>query len=210
MYPMTAHHFVTPEQQSHAQRLGTWAFIASEILLFGGLFTAYTAYRLTKPAAFAEASPHLYQSIAITNTAILLISSLTMALAVHAAKAAATRLTASLLAATAALGLAFLILKAFEYRLDYTDAILPGLHFDPTHVADPPAAARFFLLYLFMTGLHALHLTAAVILAATAATLAATGRFKLGPTTILEPLGLYWHFVDVLWVFLLPLLYFIK
>jgi cytochrome c oxidase subunit 3 len=202
--------YETAEQQGEANRLGMWLFIASEILLFGGLFTGYTAYRLTRDDGFAEASGHLYAWIGIVNTVVLLLSSLTMALAVNAVHARLRRASAWLLAMTAALGLGFLALKGVEYALDYRESVVPVLNFDASKFDHPAGARLFFTFYYIMTGLHATHLIVAVALVAISAVRAARGTLTLGPTGATEPLGLYWHLVDIIWVFLLPLLYFLS
>lgn len=210
MHPVIASHFVSVEQQRDTHRLGMWAFLASEVLLFGGLFTGYTAYRSLHGEGFVEGSEHLYQSIGLANTAVLLISSLTMALGVHAAREGRRQLTVWLLSATATLGLAFLALKVGEYILDYRESIVPGVRFDESAFEDVQGARLFFLLYFIMTGLHAVHLLAAVSVVSVSAVLVRFERLHLGPTTLLEPIGLYWHLVDLIWVFLLPMLYLIS
>lgn len=192
--------------RGEAPALGMWTFLATEVLFFGGLFAAYTIYRVSFPAAFAAASHHLYFWIGAANTLILLLSSFTMALAVHAAAAGRDRRTWRLLLVTAALGLTFLALKAVEYYLDYHDGLVPGASFRPAWPASPQAE-MFFVLYFLATGLHAVHLVIGVGLIAAAA---AAVRFRWPlrhAATKVEMLGLYWHFVDVVWVFLFPLLY---
>ncbi len=206
-----AHHFVSAEQQQRAVRLGMWTFLAGEVLLFSGLFTAYTIYRVLHPAAFAEASQHLYASIGITNTVVLLISSCTMALAVHTAEKRRLGATVGLLVTTATLGALFLALKAVEYGLDYREELVPNLTpggFSILRFEHPRESEMFFVLYFIMTGLHAVHLTVGVALVFGAAALVRMRRLELGEPSPLEPLALYWHLVDVIWVFLLPLLYF--
>ncbi len=189
-----------------APALGMWTFLATEVLFFGGLFAAYTIYRVSFPDAFARASQHLYFWIGAANTLILLLSSLSMALAVHAAQEGNDRRTARLLLLTAALGLCFLVLKGVEYTLDAHDGLVPGAHFRP----DWPASRQsemFFVLYFLTTGLHAVHLIIGVGLVAGAA---AAIRFRWplrNVATKVEMLGLYWHFIDIVWVFLFPLLY---
>lgn len=210
MDQVISHQFVSAEQQKETTRLGMWTFLASEVLFFGALFTGYTVYRIEFHDGFAEASGHLYRWIGIGNTAVLLVSSLTMALAVHAAVAGRRSLTAGLLGMTALLGAVFLAVKGVEYRLDYHDAIVPVLRFDAAKFEHPGQAAMHLVFYFIMTGLHAVHLLAAVAVAGVCAVRTGAGSLGLGEGTRLEALGLYWHFVDVVWVFLLPLLYFIK
>ena len=201
-----AEQFDDLEQQHHAAELGMWVFLATEVLFFGGLFTGYTVYRIAYPEAFFEASHHLYMWIGAVNTGVLLISSLTMALAVHAATEGARRTTLAWLAATAALGLAFLAIKAVEYRLDYLDGLVPGAAF--TYTGPYPEHVELFMtLYFVMTGLHALHM---VIGVACLAVLALTVTRMKTPDRLATPIemtGLYWHFVDIVWIFLFPLLY---
>lgn len=185
------------EQQREAARLGMWAFLASEVLLFGALFTAYTVYRSAYPAAFTEASRHLWLSIGAVNTALLLVSSVTMSLAILAAEAGRRRAVALLLLATALIGLLFLGLKGVEYWLDYRGGIVPGARFHEARFADPGPSALFFVLYFALTGAHVLHLLAGILLVLGLLVLHARGRLK--PQQV-ELGGLYWHFVDVVWI----------
>lgn len=187
-------------QRLHADTLGMWLFLATEVMMFGGLFLAIAAYRWLHPEAAREAARHLHMLIGAGNTAVLLTSSFTMALA-HAADAAGARREARIaLAVTAALGLTFLAVKAFEYSLEIRDGVLPGLS---SAVLRDPQALLFINLYYVTTGLHAVHLTIGVLWAAG---LAVRGRvLESGLKTGLA--GLYWHFVDVVWVFLYPVLY---
>jgi cytochrome c oxidase subunit III len=189
-----------------APALGMWTFLATEVLFFGGLFAAYTIYRVSFPDAFAKASHHLYFWIGAANTLVLLLSSFSMAMAVHAAAAEDHRGTARLLLITAALGLGFLVLKGVEYSLDAHDGLVPGAHFRPDWPASRQAE-MFFVLYFLTTGLHAIHLVVGVSLVVAAA-VAIRFRWPLRHVaTKVEMLGLYWHFVDIVWVFLFPLLY---
>lgn len=209
-----AEQFDDLQQQRHASELGMWTFLATEILFFGGLFTAYTLYRLNFPKDFTEASHHLYTSIGAINTAILLISSLTMALAVHAAGDSVNsdrqrRALTWLLVATALLGCAFLALKGVEYYLDFDEHLVPLIDF---HYKGPASAAHvelFMLLYFIMTGIHALHMLIGIGLVCTLIGMNRRSYFKTHTTTPVEMIGLYWHFVDIIWIFLLPLLYLI-
>lgn len=201
-----AEQFEEPEQQRTAATLGMWVFLATEVLFFGGLFLGYTVYRYNYPHVFAAASNHTLVLIGSINTAVLLISSFVMVLAVRAAERR-ERLEASFfLALTASLGFAFLGLKGFEYYQEIKEGLLPGPHF---HFEGPePAVARmFFYLYFVMTGLHAIHVTVGVaLLALTALRVLATLQPERLSTTV-DLLGLYWHFVDIVWVFLFPLIY---
>jgi cytochrome c oxidase subunit 3 len=195
------------EQRHRAASLGVWVFLAGEVLFFGGLFVGYTVYRLQYPDAFHATSRHLYLWIGAVNTAVLLTSSLTVALAVHAAAAGERGRTLRLLLATIGLATIFLVLKAVEYSLDYRDGLVPVLHFEPAHIGADPAHAQLFLsFYFIMTGLHALHVTAGILVMAGLAGLIAW-RGVGDHANAVEMTGLYWHFVDIVWLFLFPLLY---
>ena len=203
-----AHHFDDLEQQHEASRLGMWAFLVTEVMFFGGLFTAYTVYRGWYPAAFAQASHHLDVRLGAINTGVLIGSSLTMALAIHAAQTARRRAQVFHLLATIALGTAFLVIKSFEYADKWHHHLMPGPGFRWT---GPEAAhARiFFSLYFVMTGVHAFHMIVGIALLLWLARRAARGAFTPEHHTWLENMGLYWHFVDVVWIYLFPLLYLI-
>jgi cytochrome c oxidase subunit III len=194
-------------QQRDAASLGIWAFLVSEVLFFGGLFTAYTIYRVTYPAAFAAASHELYELIGAFNTAVLLASSLTVALAVAALEHGAVRRAGRLVLATLALGGVFLALKSVEYWLDYREGLVPGLHFEPARFADAPHAALFLTLYFIMTGLHALHVISGLGVLGVIRVLLARSSQPAALTNTLENAALFWHLVDVVWIFLFPLLY---
>jgi cytochrome c oxidase subunit III len=199
--------FTTEAQQHEAATLGLWLFIATELMLFGGLFVGLTVYRIGDPTAAATASEHLHLWLGGANTAVLLTSSLAMGLAVLAARAGRPRATALWLLACAALGLLFLALKAYEYRQEYLEGLMPGI--GPAFPLEPPVEL-FFNLYFAATGLHALHLTLGILAVALFAWRTATRRLALpAHATRIEGLGLYWHFVDVVWVFLYPVLYLI-
>lgn len=206
--PHLPHHFDDAEQRYDAASLGMWIFLVTEVMFFGGLFTAYTVYRMRYPEAFAEAGHHLYMWIGAINTAVLLASSWTMVLAVHAVRKDERRSLLRHLTATAALGLVFLVLKAVEYYLDAHDRIVPGLGFREDWKTDTANIQLFFLLYFVMTGLHALHMVVGVGVVLTLAGMAAR---REGPVVrhanAVDMGGLYWHFVDIVWIFLFPLLY---
>jgi cytochrome c oxidase subunit 3 len=205
-HAIVAHQFDSVEQQRGAATLGMWVFLISEIMLFGGLFTGYAFLRTTYPAAFAAASGHNNLIIGTVNTVVLIVSSLTMALAVERARTGARSAVAALLGVTAGLGGVFLVLKGVEYAEHWHDRLVPGLAF-----AWPGPDARpvelFFWLYFVMTGLHALHLLVGIGLVGVLLALAARGRFSPTYHTPVEIGGLYWHLIDVVWVFLFPLLY---
>ncbi|MBI3942990.1 MAG: cytochrome c oxidase subunit 3 family protein, partial [Chloroflexi bacterium] len=186
--------------------LGMWVFLATEVLFFGGLFMAYIAYRFLYPNAFAEGSRHLNVWLGSTNTAVLLCSSLTMALAVHSVRVDNRKLLVIFLLATMLLGILFLGIKAIEYYVDYQEHLIPALNFS-VEGPDARQVEIFFLLYFFMTGLHAIHLIIGVCIIALMAFLAWRNHFSAERYMPVEITGLYWHFIDIVWVFLFPLLY---
>jgi cytochrome c oxidase subunit 3 len=203
---VVAEHFNTFEQQHEAVHLGMWVFLATEVMMFGGLFTAYTVYRILYPLGFGEGSRHLDLTLASVNTIILLVSSFVMSFAVQSARLGDRRRLIRLLSATALLGVVFMAIKAMEYVSHFNDGMVPGLNWQ---YAGPRAAEvqLFMLAYFTMTGLHAIHLTVAIaIVLIMLTTLLRSRRSPLQHTPI-EVIGLYWHFVDIIWVFLLPLLY---
>jgi cytochrome c oxidase subunit 3 len=229
-HDVLAHHFENLEQQHDAASLGMWAFLATEVMVFGGLFTGYTVYRWLYPEAFATASRHLNVWFGGVNTLVLLTSSLTMVLGVHAAQTGRRQALVRCLLLTALLGTAFLVIKGFEYYGDYVDNLIPGLAFDesewqpPARVSGegkagtpqvraeegalfPQRVKLFFVFYYVMTGLHALHLIIGIGIMLVLTLLAWRGRFTGEYYFPVDVGGLYWHFVDVIWIFLLPLLY---
>jgi cytochrome c oxidase subunit III len=203
-----AHQFDDPAQQLAASSLGMWAFIATEMLFFGGLFAGYTVYRSSYPQAFAVASGHLDIILGTVNTAVLISSSLTMALAVFSARFGSRRAVVLFLLATLVLGLVFIGIKGAEYIHKFHEHLIPGRDF-----VFPGAQSRgveiFFSLYFAMTGVHALHMVIGAALLAVLTVLAWRDRFSPEYYTPVEMVGLYWHFVDVIWIFLFPLLYLI-
>jgi cytochrome c oxidase subunit III len=201
-----AHQFEDASQQREAATLGMWVFLATEILFFGAMFLGYTVYRLRYPIVFRAASEHTLVAIGAINTGVLLFSSFTMVLAVRAAELKRRLTLVGLLIATATLGATFLGIKAFEYAHEIHEGLLPDSHFQIAN-ADPSTARMFFYLYFLMTGVHALHVTVGVILLGILALRALlTFRLERLATTV-DLLGLYWHFVDIVWVFLFPLIY---
>jgi len=205
---VVAHHFDDATQQYEASALGMWVFLVTEIMFFGGLFTAYVAYRSAFPGAFAHASNHLNITLGAINTFVLIGSSLTMALAVHAAQVGRRRHLVVMLIVTMLLGSVFLGIKAYEYAHKFHEGLVPGPAF--TYAGpDAPQAQLFFSVYFAMTGLHALHMV--IGLGVLAVLVAGASRGAFGPHyyTPVELSGLYWHFVDIVWIFLFPLLYLI-
>jgi cytochrome c oxidase subunit III len=182
--------------------LGVWFFLASEVLFFGGLFTSYAIYRSFNAEAFRIAGAHTQIVYGSINTAILLTSSMTMTIALRAATAQLRKLTLICLAATAALGFAFLLCKGLEYREDIIEHLVPGPHF----ALSPPATQLFWGLYWVMTGVHAIHLSAGIAVVVAVATLFQRRIIPVQGST-LEGVATYWHFVDSVWIVLYPLLY---
>ncbi len=207
-HPVLAHQFDDVKQQRWAAWLGMWVFLVTEMLFFSGLFTGYMVYRSMYPDVFAEASRHLQVWLGSINTAVLLCSSLTMALAVHAVQTGERRVLIGFLLLTMLLGTAFLGIKGLEYYKEYEDHLVPALNFSYAG-ANPQKAELFFILYFFMTGLHAIHLTVGISVVAVMTVLAWRDRFSAARYMPVENTGLYWHFVDIVWVFLYPLLYLI-
>ncbi len=185
-----------------------WVFLVTEILFFGGLFCTYAVYRNWHEAAFVAGSRALLVWAGTTNTAVLITSSLTMALAVRAAQLGQRRPLILLLLATMALGTVFLGIKGFEYYTEYMEHHVPGLasfSFEPAALA--ANAQIFFSLYFVMTGIHAVHMIIGIGVMAVMVVMAWRGRFSPEYYNPIEVAGLYWHFVDIVWIFLFPLLY---
>lgn len=204
-----AEQFQQPEQQREAATLGMWIFLATEVLFFGVLFTGYLIGRVLYPEAFAAASRETELVLGTANTVALLTSGLTMALAVRAAQADRRRALVLLLLVTALIGLAFLGIKGYEYWKDYQHHLVPGLNFR-FEGAHPERVELFFLLYFFMTGLHAIHLSLGIGTVLVMTVLSARGHFGSRYFTPVKLTGLYWHFVDTVWIFLYPLLYLVS
>jgi len=236
-----AHHFDSYEQQRESASLGVWIFLVTEIMFFGGLFTAYILYRSKYPEAFIAGSHQLDVTLGTVNTAVLIFSSLTMAMAVRSAQLGKNKAIVGFLVATIVLGSAFLGIKATEYHHKWAEHLIPGpnFHLEQTHlptyqgkpvsaglptgiVGDSPAdvalpaparsdiqahAQLFFFLYFGMTGLHAFHMIIGVGLLAWLIVPSLRGRFDANNHNYVEGIGLYWHFVDIVWIFLFPLLY---
>ncbi len=202
-----AHHFDDLKQQTEATTLGMWTFLVTEILFFGGLFAGYAEYRNLFPQAFRAGSHHLDIVLGTTNTAVLITSSLTMALGVRAAQLGRGKKSAIFLLLTIAFGLIFLGIKAVEYAHKYYEGLIPGPTFG-LQGADRQQML-FFAFYFLMTGMHALHMVIGVVIVALIAFFAWRGRYTPDYYGPVEVTGLYWHFVDIVWIFLYPLLYLI-
>jgi cytochrome c oxidase subunit 3 len=203
-----AHQFDDSEQQSDAATMGMWVFLVTEIMFFGGLFASYVVYRALYPAAFAVASQALDITLGTLNTAVLLLSSFTMVVAVFGSQTGRRRLLVGGLAMTIALGIAFLAIKFYEYYQKYVEHYIPGPSFAfPAPYTQP--AKMYFTLYFAMTGLHAAHMIIGCGLLSVLIVMAWRGRFTPEYHSPVEISGLYWHFVDIIWIFLYPLLYLI-
>lgn len=198
--------YATLRQQVDTATLGMWIFLATEVLFFGAMLFAYAADRAAFPDGFAGAGRETKLVIGTVNTLILLTSSFTMAWAVHVAERGERRALTRLLALTALFGLAFLMLKGFEYFSEWQERLVPGLNFDD---ARPHANAvkLFFFLYFMLTGVHGVHVIVGIGLVSTMAWRAWRGAFSPAYYTPIEITGIYWHFVDIVWVFLYPLIY---
>jgi cytochrome c oxidase subunit 3 len=203
-----AHQFEDLDQQREAATLGMWVFLVTEVLFFGGLFVTYLVYRNWYPGAFAAASRELILWAGTVNTVVLITSSLTVALAVHAAQTGARRSLVICLILTILLGATFLGIKAFEYYTEWLEHHVPGLNYQfegPYH----QHAQIFFSLYFVMTGLHAAHMIIGLGIMAIMLWWSTRGTITPEYHTPIEVSGLYWHFVDIVWIFLFPLLYLI-
>ncbi len=205
-HPGLLHHFDDPEQQLEASQSGMWLFLVTEIMFFGGMFIGYTVYREAYFEVFAHASNHLSVWLGGINTAVLICSSLSMAMAVHSAHEGQRRKIVFYLLLTMVLGAVFLGIKFTEYYHKYEENLIPGLNF-VFNEGNPGHAAIFYSFYFGMTGLHALHMIIGLGLLSFLAIQAARGRFSPIYYTPVEMTGLYWHFVDIVWIFLFPLLY---
>jgi cytochrome c oxidase subunit 3 len=199
----TGFQYSTLAQQRETATLGMWAFLATEVLFFGALVAAYFNYRIWFGAEFIAAARMTKVAVGTANTAILLTSSACMAMGVMSNEAGARRPTLAWLSATALLGAAFIAVKFFEYSLEYRERLIPALDFDSARYSG--ATQIFFTFYFCATGLHALHLLIGIVLVGWLAVRIGRSGVQQGPVTRL--IGLYWHFVDIVWIFLFPLIY---
>ena len=222
--PYLRHHFANLEQQRETSTFGMWLFLLTEIMFFGGLFCAYLIYRNWYYPAFVAGSHQLRIWAGTLNTAVLICSSFTMAMAVHAAEIRKRPSLIRWLTLTIILGTVFLGIKAYEWHDEWVHQHVPGLNFsisefvhvDPRYPEDKPLAPDmaektqvYFSLYFAMTGLHALHMVVGAGLLLWLIWQSFGGRFGPGYNTPVEITGLYWHFVDIVWIYLFPLLYLI-
>ena len=198
--------FDEPAQQREAATLGMWVFLSTEILFFGVLFAGYTVMRVLHPLGFAIASRQTDMLLGTVETAVLLTSSSLIALGVRAVKLNQWRTATWLMAGTASLGLAFLVMHGFEYYKEYTEHLIPGINFS-RHGPQAPAVELFFFLYYCITGFHSLHVAVGVILIAVLAVRVSHQVFGSQRYTTPELTALYWHLVDIVWIFVYPLIY---
>jgi cytochrome c oxidase subunit 3 len=213
-HPRLQHHFYSMDQQLEASTLGMWVFLVTEVMFFGGLFMAYILYRYWYPDAWAAASNHLNVVMGAANTLVLICSSLTMAMAVRSAQIGSIRGQIGYLIGTIIFGTTFLVVKYFEYAEKFEHHLVPGPnfagvtdHIHATHQVVGPPEQLFFSLYFIMTGIHAAHMVVGIGIMFFILVLAIRRRFGPDYYGPVEVSGLYWHFVDIVWIFLFPLLY---
>lgn len=208
--PDLAHHFEDLEQQRESHALGMWLFLVQEIMFFGGMFAAYTIYRAYYPIGWMAGSQQLNVSIGAANTAVLLFSSFTMAMAVRAAQLGDKKGVVGNILATIFFGSIFLVVKYFEYKEKFDHGLMPfgalGVEFT-NPVKDVPGSELFFGFYFGMTGMHALHMVIGFGLFVWVIIHTLQGKVTPAKHSVVENMGLYWHFVDIVWIFLFPLLY---
>ncbi len=212
--PHLEHHFVSSEQQFDSAKLGMWIFLMTEILLFSAMFVAYTVYRTWHPEAFAEASHTLDWVLGGINTIVLLGSSFTVALSIHYAQKDDRKKVVLMLLITLVCAFAFLGIKYVEYSTKFAHGVYPAGFFEPhgehyAYLANIPYVEQFFSLYFVMTGIHGVHVLIGIGLISWVAYRAWKGHFSSEWYTPVELTGLYWHLVDIIWIFLFPLLYLI-
>jgi cytochrome c oxidase subunit 3 len=208
--PVVAEHYTTWEQQHSTNVFGMWVFLATEVMFFGGMFLGYTVFKAVYPDIFNQAALHQNVLAGSINTVVLIVSSLSIALAVRSAILGNRRGLVLFLLAAAALGTVFLGIKGLEYYQHWHEGLLPGFGYDYTR-PNANIQALFFFLYFAMTGVHAIHLTIGIVIVLISAYRAwRYGHFLGARYTGMEQLALYWHFVDVIWLFLFALFYMIR
>jgi len=208
-----AHQFDTETQQHEAATLGMWTFLATEILFFGGLMLSYSVYRSNYPQAWEVGSHHLEEYLGGTNTAVLLTSSFTMALAVHFTQVRRRRAALYAILVTQVLGVAFLAIKGTEYVIEYRDHLVPAINFAVENLpsgVEPHHVELFMIFYFIMTLIHATHMIVGLGLLTYLAISLGRARSATSYENHVEVIGLYWHFVDIVWIFLFPLLYLVR
>ncbi len=206
--PQVAAHFASLEVQNHAARLGMWLFLATEILLFAGLFVIYANYRFLFPEAFHGASKLLNLSMGTFNTLLLITSSFTAAMAVHYAKEAQNKKVVLMFVLTLLMAMGFLVIKYFEYQHKFHEGQLPGPYYTYAGIQLPGVSA-YFTIYFLSTGLHAFHVIIGMIVLAWVTLKAMRNEFSYHNYTAVELGSMYWHLVDLVWIFLFPMLYLI-
>ena len=204
--PFGADHFGGEGARIAAAHLGMWVFIATEVLLFGALFTSYGVYRLEYPELFHEARTHMSLLYGTFNTYVLVTSSIFVALAIWAIRSSRSWLSALLLSCAMALGIVFMVVKGLEYAEHVREGAMPG-HWYALEAFAEPGANLYFSLYYLLTGLHAVHVMIGTCMLGVLAFQTAAGKFSAVFHTPLELGGMYWHLVDVIWLFVWPLLY---
>ena len=207
-HPALAHHFESLEKQVHAARLGMWLFLATEVLLFTALFAAYSVYRFLFSDTFAEASRHIETWIGLVNTIVLVTSSFTVALGLNRATRGDGKGTALFFGLSVLLALTFLGFKALEYTHHFQEGQLPGQYYTYAEVTGP-GASLFFSLYFLITGLHGIHVCIGMTVLIVIGIRAARGAYSAEYHVPVELAGLYWHLVDLIWIFVFPLIYLI-
>lgn len=223
--PYVRHHFANAEQQREASNFGMWLFLLTEIMFFGGMFAAYLIYRNWYYPAFVAGSHWMIIWAGTLNTTVLICSSFTMAMGVYSAELRNRKALVRWLSLTLLLGCVFLGIKAFEWHAEWVEHHVPGLNFstsdfthvDPRYPQDKPLAPdmaektqSYFSLYFLLTGVHALHMLIGVSILVFLIFHAYRGAYTGGHMNLIENFGLYWHFVDIVWIFLFPLLYLIS
>jgi cytochrome c oxidase subunit 3 len=203
----TAHHFDSADTQFDSGRMGVWLFLVTEVLFFGGLFCAFAIYRSWYFDSFVAAHHHLDKVMGGVNTLVLICSSLTMALAVRSAQTNNKKLTTALLAVTLLCAMGFLVVKYFEYSHKVHDGLLPGKYFTHGGAGAVPFQGIFFAVYFMMTGIHGLHVVIGMGLILWILLRNERGEFSSRYYAPVENVGLYWHLVDLVWIYLFPLLY---
>ena len=210
--PHFQHHFTTMEQQFDTSKIGMWLFLVTEVLTFGGLFAGFGLLQAKYPQEFIEAHEHLQRLAGAGNTVVLLFSSFTMVMAVISAKSNQKEKTVRYLWMTVACALIFLCVKAYEYNHKFEEGLLPGFwyHHEGDLIKGSHGYASFFSFYFMMTGLHGLHVVIGAIMLSWLAIRANRGEFNSNYYTPIDLVGLFWHLVDLIWIYLFPLYYLIK
>jgi cytochrome c oxidase subunit 3 len=205
-HPRLQHHFQDMRTQQHAARLGMWLFLATEILLFGGLFCAYAYYRTLYPDAWKECSHHTFRLFGLGETFDLITSSFTMVMAIHMVRLGKKNLAVVFLVATIAMGLLFLCLHGYEYYSEFQEGALPGKFYHFKEVT-ANGAPMYYAVYFLMTGLHSIHVFIGAGVLTVLTYFTAKGEYDASYDHPIDLGGLYWHLVDLIWIFLFPLLY---